>query len=70
LFITTGRITIAIGIIGPITIGMIGTIMIGTTGTIETDEFFIYSGSKKNQNKNGGSRETLVLKQLRPGGPG
>jgi hypothetical protein len=44
-------ITIAIGIIGTITIGVIGIITIETTGTIEINEFFIYSGSEKNQNK-------------------
>jgi len=39
-------ITIAIGIIGTITIGTMGTITIEMTGAIETNEFFIYSGSE------------------------
>jgi len=49
-------ITIAIGIIGTITIRMIGTITIEMTGTIETNEFFIYSGSEKKQNEDGGDQ--------------
>lgn len=49
-------ITIAVGIIGTITIGMIGTITIETTATTETNEFFIYSGSEKNQNKDEGDQ--------------
>ena len=56
MFIATGMITIATGIIGTITIGMIGTITIETTGAIETNEFFIYSGSGKKQNKDGGDQ--------------
>jgi hypothetical protein len=45
LFITTGMITIAIGMIGTITIGVIGIMTIEATGTIDTNEFSIYSGS-------------------------
>ena len=48
-------ITITIGIIGTITIGMISTITIGAPGTIDTNEFFIYSGPEKNQNKDVGN---------------
>jgi len=44
-------IAIAIGMIGTITIGVIGMITIEATGTIDTNEFLIYSGSEKNQNK-------------------
>jgi len=58
----TGMITIAIGIIGTITIGMIGTITIGATGTIDTNEFFIYSGPEKNQNKDVGNQAEVGSK--------
>jgi hypothetical protein len=40
-------ITIAIGMTGTITIGVIGMITIEVSGTIDTNEFFIYSGSNE-----------------------
>ena len=39
---------------------MIGTITIETTGAIETNEFFIYSGSEKKQNKDGGDQNNRL----------
>jgi len=35
---------------------MITTTLIETTDTIDTNEFFIYSGSEKNQNEEGGDQ--------------